>query len=202
MGRLSKKFLPHMAFRISSQAEPLVDLSKFDNAWYDPGGKLKRSLWYLCNILLFKTHVPYPSSLKRIVLVLFGAKVGAGLVLKPDVNIKFPWLLEVGDNVWIGEGAWVDNLARVKIGSNVCISQGAYILTGNHDYKEVAFDLMVSPVTIEDGVWVGAKAVICPGVVLRTHAVITVGSIMHKEAEAFMIYGGNPAVPIRRRGIR
>lgn len=184
-----------------SQATPFVDLSKFDNAWYDPGGVFKRSLWYVCSRLFFKTHIPYPSSLKRSLLRRFGARVGSGFVIKPDVNIKFPWLLEVGNNVWIGEGAWIDNLARVKFGNNVCISQGAYILTGNHNYKKVAFDLIVSPVTVEDGVWIGAKTVICPGVVLKTHSVITVGSIMHKDADAFMIYSGNPAVPTRRREI-
>lgn len=184
---------------VSSQAAPFVDLSKFANSWYDPGSKLKRSLWYVCNVLFIKTHVPFPSSLKRIVLTFFGAKVGAGLVIKPRVNIKFPWLLEVGSNVWIGEEAWVDNLARVKIGNNVCISQGAYILTGNHNYKSRAFDLIVSPVTIEDGVWIGAKSIVCPGAHLKTHAVVTAGSVVSKVAEAFTIYSGNPAVPVRKR---
>jgi putative colanic acid biosynthesis acetyltransferase WcaF len=180
---------------------PTVDLSKFDNSWYRPGGAARRLLWYVCNAVFLNSAVPYPSSFKCALLRLFGAKVGQGVVIKPEVNIKYPWFLEVGDHVWLGEGAWIDNLARVKIGSNVCISQGAYVLTGNHDYKKTAFDLKVSPVTIEDGVWVGAKCVVCPGAVLRTHSVITAGSVITKEAEAWTVYSGNLAVAVRRRSI-
>lgn len=178
-----------------------VDLSAFNNSWYRPGSSLKRVIWYLCNSVFIKSYIPFPITLKRRLLTLFGAKLGKNVIIKPDVNIKFPWFLEVGDNVWIGEGAWIDNLATVKIGSNVCISQGAYILTGNHDYKKKGFDLIIKPVVIEDGVWIGAKTVICPGVTLRTHAVITAGAVAARDADAYMIYSGNPAMPVRRREI-
>jgi putative colanic acid biosynthesis acetyltransferase WcaF len=134
-------------------------------------------------------------------LRLLGAKVGKGVVIKPDVNIKYPWFLEIGDNVWIGEGAWIDNLAYVRIGNNVCISQEAYILTGNHNYKKDTFDLIVNPIVIEDGVWVGAKAIVCPGVTLKTHSVITVGSVITKSTEPYTIYLGITAEPIRKRAI-
>jgi putative colanic acid biosynthesis acetyltransferase WcaF len=178
-----------------------VDLSKFDNSWYRPGGKTRRLLWYVCNAVFINSSVPYPSSFKCALLRLFGAKVGRGVVIKPNVNIKFPWFLELGHHVWMGEGAWIDNLTHVTVGNHVCISQGAYILTGNHDYKKVAFDLMLNPVVIEDGVWVGAKAVVCPGTTLRTHAVIAAGSVISKEAKAWTVYSGNLATPVRRRVI-
>jgi putative colanic acid biosynthesis acetyltransferase WcaF len=179
-----------------------VDLSKYDNSWYDPGGRWKRILWYLCSWLFIKTAVPYPSSLKRRMLILFGARVGAGLVIKPNVNIKYPWFLEIGDNVWIGEYAWIDNLCEVKIGSNVCISQGAYILTGNHDYRKPEFDLIIRPVRIASGVWIGAKSVVCPGAVLESHAVLTVGSVAIRTVDAHTIYSGNPATPVKKRDVR
>src|SRR5262249_15055853 len=130
-----------------------VNLSKFDNAWYRPGGRLKQAMWLLCSILFIKTQAPYPSFFKKRLLRLFGAKIGEGLVLKPYVQIKYPWLLKIGENVWIGEGVWIDNLGEVSIGDNVCISQGAYLLMGNHDYKKESFDLIVAPISIEDGVW-------------------------------------------------
>lgn len=178
-----------------------VDLSKFDNSWYSPGGKVRRLLWYVCNAVFVNSSVPYPSSFKAVLLRLFGAKVGRGVVIKPCVNIKFPWFLELGDSVWLGEGVWIDNLTDVKVGTHVCISQGAYVLTGNHDYKRVAFDLIVSPVVIEDGVWVGAKAVVCPGTTLRTHAVVVAGSVISRDTKAWTVYGGNPAGPVRSRVI-
>lgn len=176
-----------------------VDLSKFSNAWYKPGGKIRRGLWYLTNALFFQSALPYPYTIKNSLLRLFGAKVGKGVIIKPNVNIKYPWFLEVENNSWIGEGVWIDNLGKVKIGNNVCISQGAMLLCGNHNYKKETFDLIVGDITLEDGVWVGAKAVICPGVALKIHSVITAGSVVIENTEPYTIYQGNPAQPVRKR---
>jgi len=168
--------------------ENKVDLSKFSNRWYNPGNTIKRSLWYIVNILFFKTSLPYPNSIKINLLKLFGSKVSNGLILKPCVNIKYPWKLEIGENSWIGENAWIDNLDTIVLGNNVCISQGVYLCTGNHDYKSSTFDLIVKPIVIEDGVWVGAKAIICPGVTLKSHSVISAGSIITTDTEPYGIY--------------
>jgi len=178
-----------------------VNLSKFDNSWYKPGNSLKRFVWYLKNRVLLKSSLLWPNSFKIFALRFFGAKVGKGVIIKPCVNIKYPWFLEIGDNVWIGEEVWIDNLGKVKIGSNVCLSQGALLLCGNHNYKKETFDLIVGDITLEDGVWVGAKAVVCPGVTMKSHSILTVGSVLTKDAEAFGIYQGNPAVLIKQRKV-
>jgi len=167
-----------------------VKLNQYNNDTYNPGGTMKRTLWYFANMLFFKTLLPFPSSFKTALLRLFGAKVGSGVVIKPDVNIKYPWFLEIGDECWIGEGVWVDNLAKVAMGSNVVLSQGAYLLTGSHDYTKETFDLMLGEIVLEDGVWIGAQATVCPGVVCRSHAVLAVGSVATKELEAFGVYQG------------
>ena len=176
-----------------------VQLSQYNNADFQPGGTVKRTLWYFTNILFFKTMLPFPSSFKNRLLRLFGAKVGNGVVIKPDVNIKYPWFLEIGDDCWIGEGVWIDNLAQVTIGSNVVLSQGAYLLTGSHDYKKMTFDLMLGEIVLEEGVWIGAKATVCPGVTCKSHSVLAVGSVATKEMEAYTIYQGNPAEMKRKR---
>jgi putative colanic acid biosynthesis acetyltransferase WcaF len=178
-----------------------VDLSKFDNSWYKAGSIIKRFLWYISNFIFFKTLIPYPYKLKVFILKFFGAKVGESVVIKPDVNIKFPWFLEIGDNVWIGESVWIDNLTWVKIGNNVCISQGAYICTGNHNYKKESFDLIVKPVIIEDGVWIGAKSVVCPGITIASHSILVAGGVLTKNTQPYSIYKGNPAEFIRKREI-
>ena len=111
-----------------------VRLETFSNEWYDSGrGVAVRLAWMTANRLLFLTSFPWPSRVKSSVLRLFGARVGRGVVLKPRINIKYPWNLEVGDHAWIGEGAWIDSLGRVTIGSSACLSQGCMIETGNHD---------------------------------------------------------------------
>ncbi len=134
-------------------------------------------------------------------LRLFGAKIGVQVVIKPKVNIKYPWLLEISDHAWIGEKVWIDNLVQVSIGSHACISQGALLLTGNHNYKKSSFDLITGQIFIEDGAWVGAMAVICPGVRVSSHSIVTVGSVLTKSSSAYGIYQGNPAIKIKERQI-
>ncbi|MGH7884210.1 MAG: WcaF family extracellular polysaccharide biosynthesis acetyltransferase [Thermodesulfobacteriota bacterium] len=176
-----------------------VDLSLFSNKWYNPGSTAKRIVWYIVNIVFFKCPLPYPNILKIKLLRMFGAKMSTGIVIKPDVNIKYPWFLEIGNNSWIGERVWIDNLAFVKIGKNVCISQGAYLCTGNHNYKSESFDLLTGEIIIEDGVWIGAKSIICPGVTLRSHSVITAGCIISDNTEPYTIYKTNETVEVKSR---
>lgn len=179
-----------------------VNLSKFSNAWYKPGNSLKRIFWHILNVVFFKSALLYPNIFKVFLLRIFGAKIGKNLVIKHSVNIKYPWFLEIGDNAWVGEGVWIDNLTDVKIGKNVCISQGAYIFTGSHNYKRSTFDLLVKNITIEDGTWIGAKAIVSPGVKCGSHSVLTAGSVAISDLEPYKIYQGNPAVYKRDRTIQ
>ena len=176
-----------------------ADLSSYNNSWYRSSGKVKVLLWYATSVLLFRNAIPYPQLLKKWILKVFGCRVGNHFIIKPCVNIKYPWFLEIGDNVWIGEKVWIDNLAQITIQSNVCISQGAMLLTGNHDYKKSTFDLIVEPIILEEGVWIGAKSVVCPGVTCKSHSILSVGSIATKDLEAYTIYQGNPAIKVRKR---
>ena len=110
--------------------------------------------------------------------------------------------LELGDRCWLGENCWIDNLDKVVIGSNVCISQGVLLLTGNHDYTISSMPYRNAPIKIEDGAWVGAKTTICPGVTVHRNAILTVGSVATKDMQQNGIYQGNPAVKIRERKIK
>jgi len=176
-----------------------TDLSQFDNKNFRPGSTSKRLAWYVANRLFLNTSILFPSAFKSLILRRFGAKIGKGVVIKPKVNIKYPWFLTVGDHCWIGENVWIDNLTHVTIGANACISQGAMLLTGNHDYKKATFDLILGEISLKDGVWIGAKAVVCPGITIHSHAILTVGSVATKDLEPHTIYQGNPAVAIRKR---
>lgn len=179
-----------------------TDQSKFNNDWYDTGGGiLLRTIWYFVNVAIFMNPwIPF-MGIKVRILRAFGAKVGKGLILKPSVNIKYPWRLTIGDHVWIGENVWIDNLADVRIADNVCISQGAMLLCGNHNYKKTTFDLMIGAITLEEGAWVGARTTVCPGVTLHSHAILSVGSIATHNLEPYTIYQGVPAVAVKKRVI-
>lgn len=179
-----------------------TDLSKYDNSWYHTGGSLMvRLLWYFVNAIFFKSSWNISSGLKVRLLRLFGSRIGKGVNIKPCVNIKYPWNLTIGDYVWIGENCWIDNLSKVVIDNNACLSQGAMLLCGNHNYKSETFDLMIGEIHIEEGAWVGAKAVVCPGVTMKSHSVLTVGSVASDDLDAYGIYRGNPAIKIKERVI-
>lgn len=176
-----------------------VNLSEYDSVSYFPGSLVKRVLWYLTSLVFFETLIPWPSSWKASLLRWFGALIGPEVVIKPQVKIKYPWFLEVGTNAWLGERVWIDNPAQVTIGANVVISQGAYILTGNHDYRSEKFDLKLDPVLISEGAWVAAKAVVAPGCKVGAESVIGLGAVLSSDAEPNAVYAGNPAVRVRSR---
>lgn len=177
-----------------------VDLGGFSTGDFDKGaGRLKIMAWYVVNALIVRASWNPLMGLKVALLRAFGAKIGRGLVIKNEVRIKSPWFLTIGDNCWLGECCWIDNLDRVTIGSNVCISQGAMLLTGNHDYKVATMPYRNAPITIEDGAWIGANSTVCPGVTVGENAILAVGSVATKDLEANGVYQGNPAERKRER---
>lgn len=178
-----------------------TDLSSFTNKEYRPGSAVKRIVWYFVSLFFIRTRFPWPSKMKVLILRFFGAQVGKGVVMKPSVSIKYPWFLSIGNHSWIGEMVWIDNLVSVSIGTDVCVSQGAMLLTGNHNYKKSSFDLIAKPIILERGTWVGAKSVVCPGVTCFSHSVLSVGSIATSDLKAYTIYSGNPAKVVKSREI-
>jgi putative colanic acid biosynthesis acetyltransferase WcaF len=181
----------------------ISDLASFEHQLHLTfGAKFKYLVWLIISNFIFLTNIPYPNTLKIFILRLFGAKIGKGCVIKPWVKIKLPWKLCIGDHVWLGESAWLDNISDINIGNNVCISQNALLLTGNHDYNSSSFDLISKPLQIEDGVWVCANATITGGVNVRSHSVIGVGVIITQDTTSFSIYGNKQELVIKKRTIK
>ncbi len=178
-----------------------VQLNTFKATISIGASKPTQIVWYFINIIFFKSSLPFPSSLKTYLLKLFGAKIGTSVRFKPCISIKFPWKLSIGNYCWIGENVWIDNLDEVIIEENVCISQGVFLLTGNHNYKKKTFDLITGKIILKSGVWVGAKATVCPNVTCFENSILSVGSIATKDLLANTIYAGNPAQEIRKRVI-
>jgi putative colanic acid biosynthesis acetyltransferase WcaF len=179
------------------------DLSTFDNSWYHPGrSRLIRALWFFLGLPLLRCSVLPSSRLRVALLRIFGARLGDAVVIKPGVRIKHPWLLSLGSRSWIGEDVWIDNLVDVTIGSDVCISQGAYLCTGNHDWSDPAFGLIAKPIVLANGCWIGARSTICPGVTVHQCGVAAAGSVVSKDVPAFEIHSGNPAALVRIREFR
>jgi putative colanic acid biosynthesis acetyltransferase WcaF len=167
---------------------------------YTPGrSAVVRGLWYVLSLVVFQSGwVPF-YGIKRWLLRRFGASVGAGVVIKPHVRIKFPWRLRLGEQCWIGEDVWIDNLATIHLANDVCLSQGAYLCTGSHDHRRMTFDLIVKPIVVESAAWIGARAVVLPGVTVHRGAVVAAGSVVTRDVPSGVIVGGSPCRVIGER---
>lgn len=177
----------------------LVDLSKYKHTYRSERSGIVRALWFFLGLPLLRCQVLPFSSGRRLLLRLFGADIGKAVVIKPGVRVKYPWLLRVGDYCWIGEDCWIDNLSLVDLGNHVCVSQGVYLCTGNHDWSDPAFGLSVRPIHIRDGAWICARAMVGPGIRIGEGAVLTAGSVATKSIQPYAIYAGNPAAPLGSR---
>lgn len=174
----------------------MMRLDSFDNSYFRRGrSRFVEVLWVLFGLPIFSCRIP-GSSWRSGLLRLFGGTVGVDVVWKPRVIVKFPWRLSIGSFSWVGEAVWIDNLDFVAIGEHVCISQGAYLCTGSHDWSKTTFDLITKPIRVESGVWVCARSIICPGAVLMSGSVLSVGSVARGTLEKDFIYRGNFAEPI------
>lgn len=161
----------------------------------------KLGCWYLTSLCLFRSGlIPFSTILVNL-LRLFGAKIGKDVRIKPCIFIRYPWKLIVGDHCWLAD-CYIDNLDFVQLGQHVCISQQAMLITGNHDYNSRNFDLLNGSIHLENGVWICARAVVCPGTTIFSHAILCAGAVAQTNLRAYSIYKGNPAICVSKRNIR
>lgn len=180
-----------------------VDLKLTSNRGYQPGRSyLIQALWLVVEGLTLQNPLVTSYAFKRWLLRQFGATIGRDVIIKPNVHVKFPWELEIGDNCWIGERSWIDNFVPVRIADNVVISQGAYLCTGNHDWGDPGMGRVLAPITVEPGAWIGAFTRIAPGLTVGREAVVTLGSVLLSDAKPSGIYRGHPAVRVGERRVR
>ena len=162
---------------------------------------LIQSLWFFVGLPLLQSSLVPSSSLKVFILRLFGASIGEGARIKPGVRVKYPWRFKTGKHCWIGEDAWIDSLDNITLGNNVCISQGAYLCTGNHNWSDPSFGLITKPISVGDGAWIGARASVGPGVTIGESSIVGFGAVVTGHVPGGEIHTDNPASFLRHREI-
>ena len=186
--------------KVSTGNEALCKLKDFDNHDFNRGRPFFVELLWVCFRGIFFRFIYLPIySCRRLILRFFGASIGKGVIFKPTSKVTFPWRLTIGNNSWIGEEVWILNLFHVTIGDDVVISQRSFLCTGNHDWSKKRFDLIVKPIIIENGVWIGAGVIILPGIRIGSNSIVTAGSVVTEDLPAGMICSGNPCRPVKER---
>jgi putative colanic acid biosynthesis acetyltransferase WcaF len=179
-----------------------MDLKNYDQSHYSRGRpNWYIALWWIIRGTVFRLSLQNMYGIRNIILRLFGAKIGSGVKIRPNVVVTYPWKVEIGENSWIGDNVELYSLDKITIGSNCSISQRSYICTGSHDYCEPKFTLITKPVIIEDNVWIGTDCFINLGVVIGQGSVIGARSSVFKSVDPMGVYYGSPVKFIKKREI-
>lgn len=159
-------------------------LAGFRGEGYDKGrGVTWQAAWQLASAVVV---MPWfvPVRVRIAVLRAFGARIGSGVNLRSGVRVHWPWKLEIGDDSWIGERAWILNLEPVTIGADVCISQDVLLCAGSHDRRSPTFEFDNAPIRIHDGAWVAARATVLRGVTIGEDAVVGATALVTRDVPA------------------
>lgn len=139
---------------------------------------------------------------RRMLLRFFGASIARGVRVYPSSYFYYPWNVEMGEDVAVGESALIYSLGKIRIGARAMVSQRAHLCAGSHDDQDPRLSLLTPPITIREDVWVCADAFIGPGVVIGTGAVVGARAVVVKDVGAWDVVVGNPARVIRKRVLR
>lgn len=176
------------------------DLSKFElPPNFRGASKFKVQLWWLVRDTIFRLSPQFCYKWRNFLLRLFGAKIGKNVIIRPTVNVTYPWKLRIGDNSWIGDNVDLYTLGKIKIGKNTVISQRSYLCTGTHDYQSESFDIKAIPITVGDEVWIATDVFVAPGSNIGSGSVVGARSSVFNDIPQNLICLGSPAQPIKQR---
>lgn len=165
--------------------------------------KLARLGWRVFYVVFFRMFGgPVFRYWRSMALRLWGAKIGRRCAIASSVKIWAPWNLEIGDFVAIGPNAEIYDVDKIAMGSNITVSQDAYLCTASHDIARLKKPLITKPIQLGDSAWVAARAIVLPGVMIGEGAVVAAGAVVTKDVEPWTVVGGNPAKVIKKREIR
>lgn len=164
--------------------------------------RMKRAIWNLCWLLLYRTSPRPFHAWRALVLRIFGAKMGPNCHFYPGSRIWAPWNLICADQVTAGDGAEIYNPAPMRFGSHAIVSQGAYLCGATHDFNDAAFPLLAFEMEIGAYAWICARACVGPGVNVGEGAVLGLASVATRDLEPWGVYTGSPAVKVKDRNPR
>lgn len=161
--------------------------------------RIKRMIWGIVSSVLFRLSPKPMHSWRAFLLRCFGATVGRGVHVYPNVKIWAPWNLNLGDECGIANGTILYSQGKITIGKRVVVSQGAHLCAGTHDYSQPGFPLITMPITIGDHAWIAAEVFVHPGVTIGEGAVIGARSVVQRDMPAWMVCAGHPCKPLKSR---
>lgn len=181
---------------------PQVRLDLFDDSALDRGRpRYIEALWVLTRCFFFTTSLPWPNGIKRRLLRLFGAQVGAGVVIRPGVYVHFPWKLKIGNHCWVGDGCQLLNIAPITFEDHVALAHEVYLAAGGHDVRSATMAAKHAPIHVKTGSWIASRVFVGPGVTVHERTVVGAAAVVMRDVGPDVIVAGNPARVIGARVI-
>lgn len=141
-------------------------------------------------------------TIRMIVYKLAGMQISGVSTIHTGARFYQPSGVSIGNDTIIGERAVLDGRGRIMIGDHVDIASEVMIYNAEHNLSSSTFDHEIKPVTIDDYVFIGPRAILLPGVHIKKGAVIAAGAVVTKDVDEKQIVGGIPAKPIGERKIK
>ena len=134
-----------------------------------------------------------------LVLKVFGANLSGMPFIHSTARIQIPWNLTMQHRACLGEHANAYSLGKIKILEGATVAQEVYLCTGTHDFNDPRLQLITKPITIGKNSFIGARAMILPGVSIGSRAIVGAMSVVSKDIPDHQIVAGNPAKKIAER---
>jgi maltose O-acetyltransferase len=160
--------------------------------------------WYLDLKLFFvhffSFHCPI-YSIRKIVFNIAGVRIGEGSKIHMGCKFFYPKGVKIGKDTVIGDRAFLDGRAVLRIGDHVDIASEVMFYNSEHDLESETFSATYGDVVIDDYVFIGPRAIILPGVRIGKGAVVGAGAVVTKDVGEKDIVGGVPAKVIGKRNL-
>jgi putative colanic acid biosynthesis acetyltransferase WcaF len=169
--------------------------SQFESPW-SLAVRIRMILWEWAWILLC-SWTPKPLNFWRLlVLRFFGATIKGMPFVHQRARIQIPWHLKLGDRACLGDRANAYSLGPIEIEEGATIAQEAYLCTGTHDFNDPSIPLQTGRIHIKRNAFIGARAMILPGITIGDKAIVGAQSVVTKNVAPSVTVAGNPAAKI------
>ena len=181
--------------------ELLAGKKGFVGPTFSLSNRIRRTAWKLTWLLAARWTPPPFHRWRILFLRLFGAQVSWQAVVYPSVEIWAPWKLRIEAYGSLGPGVRCYNIAPICIGQRAIVSQGVYLCTGSHDYRDPDFPLTAKAITVERRAWVCADAFVGPGATVGEGAILAARGVTFESLAPWTISKGNPARVVGQRQV-
>src|SRR4051812_25639329 len=172
--------------------------SAYDSPWTG-SERFMRVLWEFC-WFVFCVWTPKPLNPWRLFwLRVFDAKIDGEPFVHQRARISMPWKLILHDRACLGDRTNVYNLGEVEIGARATVAQEVYLSTGSHDFTQASLPLVTAKITVGDDAFIGARALILPGITIGARSVVGAGSVVTRNVPENVVSAGNPCKVLRPR---